>query len=432
MKHNFIKLNQTLGYYTPAFFKLYVNTKKPVDLHKLNVQEFTTFIHEYTHFLQDVSTLKGLQNIFNIYEWLRFFVTETAKVKCVAIPFNLSHPVLNLNQQISHISWGSNTEINKISVFTNAKVDPVTVSASILSQYPVLKSFSTVNVDAVLPDGSVKPLQIGTLAVMESMAHLTEGLMGLPVTKSPDYPYNAVRLLADHLAPSLNLSDEVLFAVCDVALQSTTPGVSLYHILHRYGNGKHPVPNDGYDVYRHCINVFDPWHDTNIMECPNIGYEHMRELVKPPMGEQFQSWVDNVSSLMLNARRTNPAFLLDEVRDKTRYVDIVNSVGTPLMVNDTEDYSKLPAKLTGTFPVKMDVEFFRALDYIVNLYFTGQTPCPLQKWCTISGLKTDSNCQHDPLRHSDLNIYHDLCPVGGLWRSWAMKDYHIQGSTISC
>ena len=202
----------------------------------------------------------------------------------VAIPFNLLHPVLNLNQQISKISWGSDTGINKISSFTNAKVDPVTVPPNIMSQYPVLNSFFIVNVGAVLPDGSVKPLQIGTLAVMESMAHLAEGLMGLPVTQSPDYPYNTMRLLADYLCPAANLSDEVLFAICDISLQRTTPGVQAFSILSDYGNGTVRLPADGYDVYRQFHRAFDEWSNPDPDSLLNRAFEHLHELVKPPMG----------------------------------------------------------------------------------------------------------------------------------------------------
>ena len=55
---------ETLGYYEPGFLHLRVNTD--FDLSDLNTiikndkKLFSTFLHEYIHFLQDVTTTTGL------------------------------------------------------------------------------------------------------------------------------------------------------------------------------------------------------------------------------------------------------------------------------------------------------------------------------------------------------------------------------------
>lgn len=37
-------LNQTLGFYTPAFFKIYIETVNPIDPQQLSEKEQATFI----------------------------------------------------------------------------------------------------------------------------------------------------------------------------------------------------------------------------------------------------------------------------------------------------------------------------------------------------------------------------------------------------
>ena len=37
-------LNQTLGFYTPAFFKIYIETVNPIDPKQLSEKEQATFI----------------------------------------------------------------------------------------------------------------------------------------------------------------------------------------------------------------------------------------------------------------------------------------------------------------------------------------------------------------------------------------------------
>lgn len=60
------ELNQTLGFYTPAFFKIYIETVNPIYPKQLLGKEQATFIHEYSHFIQDFTTLYGLSNIMII------------------------------------------------------------------------------------------------------------------------------------------------------------------------------------------------------------------------------------------------------------------------------------------------------------------------------------------------------------------------------
>ena len=57
----------TLGYYEPSFFRLHVSTtEKLSDLDALSIENKSVFIHEYVHFLQDLTTSFGLINLCNI------------------------------------------------------------------------------------------------------------------------------------------------------------------------------------------------------------------------------------------------------------------------------------------------------------------------------------------------------------------------------
>ena len=59
---------ETLGYYEPGFFHLRLNTSSNIlDLNNLfnsgqNKQLSSTFLHEYIHFLQEVTSTNGLLN----------------------------------------------------------------------------------------------------------------------------------------------------------------------------------------------------------------------------------------------------------------------------------------------------------------------------------------------------------------------------------
>lgn len=133
-----IKFNQLLGYYMPAFFKLYIRTLDPIDLRKLTPAELCTFVHEYTHFIQDFTTIKGLQNIYNTFEQLSLFVNETYRTRKLRIPIQAYHPVLSLNQNISDRTWGSHINISNIVSLSKIASKKVDLSQDVLNQHPEL------------------------------------------------------------------------------------------------------------------------------------------------------------------------------------------------------------------------------------------------------------------------------------------------------
>ena len=421
-----LKLNQTLGYYTPAYFKIYIRSIDEIDLNKLNQTQLTTFVHEYTHFIQDFTTIKGLQNIYNTFERLRLYLTETYKNRKVDIPATFNHEILSMNQWISNKTWGSRFALNNVATLNNIRRDKVDLDKTILTRYPELNSFSIIKATACIPNGNNCEIEIGTLAIMESMAHLAEGLMNLPVTQSPDYPYNIVKLMSNTLCKRVNLDDETLYALCDVALQCTTPGVAMYEMLKGIENGSYNVPQDGDDVYKIFPKTFDEWSNTANDSIVNSAIEHLSSLIQGPMGKAYQAWINNMMSYAINMRRNRPDFLISEIRKHNRYIDIVNLVGTPLMVNSEEEYSKVPVVFPYKFPVEMDVEFFRAIDYIMGLFETGERKCALIKWCKQSGIKTDINCIVNPPKRSDPKEYAELCPVSGIWKHWNLSQYKFK------
>lgn len=425
-----IKFNQLLGYYMPAFFKLYIRTLDPIDLRKLTPAELCTFVHEYTHFIQDFTTIKGLQNIYNTFEQLSLFVNETYRTRKLRIPIQAYHPVLSLNQNISDRTWGSHINISNIVSLSKIASKKVDLSQDVLNQHPELNSLRAVTATANLADGTQQQIEIGTLAVMESMAHLAEGLMGFTPTDSPDYPYNTVRLMANAICGALQLSDEILFAVCDVALQTSVPGSAVHEMLLRYANGTCPVPQNGYDVYATHAHQFATWSDQSAKSIVTLAKNHLLELIRPPMGERYQAWVNNLIDHAVMWRTSNPAFLLNCLRNHNIYAPIVNAIGTPLMVNAVEEYSKVPLYLAGSFPLTRDVEFFTAVSYIMNLYVSGERKCPMQQWCSESGLNVDDNCTVNPLARANIADYPDLCPVGALWRSWNLSRYQLNQQMI--
>lgn len=166
-------VNQTLGFYTPAFFKIYIRTVQPIDPANLSNQELSTFIHEYTHFIQDFTTLYGLVNIYNIFDWLRLYVNEIYKVRKVQLPIKCSNETLEVNNLIKKISWGTSNIYNSVSAVKNVQVKPHSFTNDVLTKFPRLSSFRKVEME-IETQGQWLSIEFGSLAIMESMSHMME------------------------------------------------------------------------------------------------------------------------------------------------------------------------------------------------------------------------------------------------------------------
>ena len=70
-------LSTTLGYYTPAFF--HINISKNHSFEKFSNEDFSVFLHEYIHFIQDVTTIYGLNNMYVQSEYIRYATHKVYK-----------------------------------------------------------------------------------------------------------------------------------------------------------------------------------------------------------------------------------------------------------------------------------------------------------------------------------------------------------------
>ncbi len=74
------KKETLLGSYNPAFYYIYLDTDDSLDdLLNLTEEEFTTFIHEYIHFLQDILTIYGLRNILQVTDTIKSLILQIKK-----------------------------------------------------------------------------------------------------------------------------------------------------------------------------------------------------------------------------------------------------------------------------------------------------------------------------------------------------------------
>ena len=96
------RYNTTLGFYEPAVFHIHtIGNGKLDEMEKWSQLQKSTFLHEYIHFLQDITTIQGLNNIFIRGEYIRY-VSKLIK----------QQPSADVHVPISPLSLGSNVDQN--------------------------------------------------------------------------------------------------------------------------------------------------------------------------------------------------------------------------------------------------------------------------------------------------------------------------------
>jgi hypothetical protein len=84
------------GEYIPSYLLIILATKEPVtNIKTLDPESQRTFVHEYTHFLQNISTGFGLSHIWNTYDRNRQLISHLQKTKENSMTFPLKGDVVD-------------------------------------------------------------------------------------------------------------------------------------------------------------------------------------------------------------------------------------------------------------------------------------------------------------------------------------------------
>src|SRR5260221_14717441 len=86
-------LETVMGFYAPSFFRMYINTDESLEnMDAWSIQTSAAFLHEYVHYLQDLTTTYGLMNISYIVDFIKTvtYNQRTGEVRSMHIPYQLS------------------------------------------------------------------------------------------------------------------------------------------------------------------------------------------------------------------------------------------------------------------------------------------------------------------------------------------------------
>ena len=391
--------------------------------------DFALFFHEYIHFLQDITTSYGLTRCYSYGEYINSVVNDI-----ISKPHGSFHtPYLYednrdnimLGDYLSKITLGDHNSSEDNLKNVNIEWDTID---ELPYDHELLKSLKMPLLTAA--DGEIM-LAIGATCLNESIAYIMQRTITADKEDLPDYPYSAAEIIVNNVYPEFGKNVLNVLALADCCLMFSNPGEVFYKMILQLKD-KQYVPAKPHDIYFHLKEAKigtgkdkkDPFKQYAVL------VEEVRKKLKsyyinpdhPEMHEPYHQWVDTILNFSKKLRLERPTFLLDMIYDKNArtsetFVEIIQSIGTPLMRNKRQEYFSIkPSEQTG-----YSVEINKSVKQIYSILYEANFQCELFPWCNNSGINPDKEvCLYKPWERCT----HDkLCPTAMLWKNWGLMGY---------
>lgn len=417
-------LKTLLGSYIPTFFEMHVATRDDdMTINQMSDGDATVLFHEYIHFLQDITTFYGLNNLYVQSEYLHSVVNRVKGNLQFQVPYMIRDNKDNvlLNQKICRLTNGDSEEssfylVHSVDEWSDDLADdfisnpPISeIKNIVLNQNDNMRSF-------------------GAIAIMENMAYILERLCSPNAyVSSPDYPYRAAELVAIYYDAKFGNDLLRVLALCDMSLQNSNPGLCFVNIMKLVGEGKllFDTPESIYDYFynRRVKSVYGrvtSWQDS-YNKLLNQVDTCLQDYIKGIDSlKSYHEWINHLVDFSRDWRNNDRYFLLkmarkNDLKKNDCWGYTVARIGSPLMVNANNHYFKLPYD---GMQEGESVEMYAALKEIYKLFLEGNKPCGLLTWCNDSLESTPNElCNTAPWKKVGET---KLCPYAFFWRHWGL------------
>lgn len=419
------------GIYTPSFFSITVNTILDLDkIEELPVEVQATFYHEYFHFIQDLTTVFGLDCCWNSFDRIRqavYYIQNKEEVSELPLSGEIADSIRK-HKEIQDAILGS----KGLDVPDNPNAYKIK-SVSLRRREELGGIFSDgsvrfVELDVESEEGRSK-YWFGALAIMESMTFLIQK-KHFPESTAPTYPYKVASEFIEFSSEKLKGNDEFIFSLCDLSLMHPYPGFAFNELMIAIEQSDF-TPITAEDIYKFAVNYFDErgydvWEE---LERKRDGVLKMLDqLYGHKVFKDDKEWLKNVISYASELRGKAVYMMLDLYRDKTAFSDcwkvVLNKLGTPDVINsDSRRWISVPSSMK-ELEESVQPVILAAFFQLHELLLKGIKSCGLKAKCKASlmGMPIDENCDNSPW----LKVGQEpICPFSGVLQAFGLNEEKI-------
>ena len=419
------KLSTTLGFYSPSFLRMHVGTRKSLlNLNTLN-DDFaeSVYLHEYCHFIQDITTTYGLSNICITVDYMKFVNNHVINLPKgdFTVPFQLipnAPDNVYANLELAKIYNGDGDE-DTVTLTGHRKLQTNVQSNSNNLTVPYIEVYYTTS------SRSCVSFEFGALCIVENMAYIIESECYPNCSPPPDLPYLSAEKLVDLIFPQFGQDRLNVLALCDASLKTPQPGPFFYDTLLRIQANNIPI-NKPEDVYQICNQATINFNGATTFNAllSKICSDAIAQIQGYFNDSRFQplkDWLENMIKEAVNFRLQNETFPVDIARNgkiasNSTLAVFMRNVGTPLVTNEIGETTLSDPRPNPTTPNYSNIW---AINQIHLVFWGCQKHCELVGLCCSSGVNIDMRCTNEPWeRNLELN-----CAFGQMWRHWGLTGY---------
>ncbi|WP_258105886.1 hypothetical protein [Marinoscillum sp. MHG1-6] len=423
---------ETLGYYEPGFFHLKVNTDE--DLSDLNVlmrnpdtkRFFSTFLHEYIHFLQDITTTSGLLSATFYIDFIKdvnWTIRNDGESE-FKVPVEINNKNnIEANLKLREIYRGETKGSQLI------KYDRYTVERKSIFD----KDGQEINPELYkvhyydLKTREPKTLNFGFACIKEYMAHAIQKKY-IPDTDHADIPYQIAEQIVGVEYPEFGSDPMLVVALCDASLMCFHPAQMFFQTLKRMKEKKF-IPQGTREIYDFAFKELT-FQNSLGTETVETLFQSTIDLADKQLYDALQSqpflpnyeWISYILKQAKNLRDSNPNFMCQLITDTGQlsddFFEIFRLLGTPFFSNNKEKGGFVPPtnlKNTQIQPYQLLV-----FKQVIRVFY-GHQSCSLYDFCKTRPDKdiTNSHCLSSPWERAKED---ELCPFAQIWKTWGLTN----------
>jgi len=440
----------TKGSYAPSFFTIRIpnneNYENLLNNERMSEQAEAYFLHEYIHFLQDLTTIPGLSNICIVVDYMKW-VTHQGKDGKLLVPsdpkpedgFNLWNNQVLSNERIGHGAL-KDVVVKEITGF-KLNNQAIVINGVSHSQLNSKVSFKDSN-------GHERLYIIGEYAISESMAYTIEQMIYPKILPDAyDCPYKIVEMICDTYLDGFTNDPYRVIALCDSCLMFSFPGriFAMAIDLLKTVDYKSMSAEIIFKTITQNDSLLKTEH--NLLKCATTN-DHL-EKYSLYAAEQLSDYftTSNYDSektfaiMLINAaleiRKKYPNLFLDiarggSIRNNRFFKGVLGALGCPVILNNTNYLTTIYGQISEPFFKNgniYDPSCFWVINQMYKIFKQGclnnnTYQCEMIDWCKKSFIEKQKkdltmesdDCLYSPWRRMTDEAF-QLCTFGRFWRT---------------
>jgi hypothetical protein len=391
----------------------------------LHPKSESVFFHEYIHFLQDILTTNGINNIRNILLLLRDKISYMQKNNYQKLPVNFKSLIADDFEKQFLFTYGINDEdkIKRIIINENSTISKICFETECIGEKPL-------DIYYLKFEGNADEYQLGTIDIMESMAFLLEKYcFGNDSYDSPALPYKTIDMIICKICPNSFPCIEYVIAMCELSLSTGNPMMFFMETMKKFRDtGYKPKSLDDFvnkvfeDVFIECNgNIYAGTGNPYLMIMDEVIRELKYIFGNDTYFKNVLLWFDTLFEKVKEIKNKEKFLPITKLFISKNPIEqfhelICNTLGTPIiyMENNKRGYYLEGNKATP------ELFLLRVLENFFYSLYDGSV-CMMREYCKEKSRigeepdMTDDNCITAPSLRSGDN-YTDLCPYAALWK----------------